>query len=160
MSHSKSSEDEQALTFAKAVARIARVNTAIHKCMQNAGADETISILEDEMYDADTMLATAEDDLRLGNLLFQSIEHVELEDHQIRQNRTCPTPSSVAGQVSRGIAKKPRHIKGQGDGGSELTMPIDPKIMEAAHVLRCSLQERFPLTWQKLLEDGREPGNL
>ncbi|KAM3418132.1 hypothetical protein BST61_g6336 [Cercospora zeina] len=154
MSHSKTSEDEQAVNFAKAVARIARVNTAIHKSMQNAGADDAISQVEDEMYDTDLMLVTAEDDLRLGELLFQSIDNVESDGEHVQQNRTCPTAPIVAGQVARGIAKKPRHIKGQGDGGSELTMSIDPEVMAAAHVLRCSLQKTFPLTWQKLLEDA------
>lgn len=146
--------NEQALTFAKTVAHLARVNSAIHRHMQNGPADEAISRLQAEMCDADSMLATAEDDLRLGSLLFTAVDSVSLEDEQIQPTSKCPTASRVAGQATRGIAKKPRHIKGQVDGGMELAISTDPKLMKAAHALRCSLQNRFPLTWQKLLEDS------
>ncbi|GIZ48121.1 hypothetical protein CKM354_001119400 [Cercospora kikuchii] len=154
MDEFKSSGHEQALTFAKAIARLARVNSAIHRRMQNGPAHEAISTLEAEMYDTDSMLATAEDDLRLGSLLFTAIDSASSNDEQVQQTSDCPTASRVAGQATRGIAKKPRHIKGQVDGGMELAISTDPKLMKAAHALRCSLQNKFPLTWQKLLEDS------
>ncbi|PPJ56446.1 hypothetical protein CBER1_05487 [Cercospora berteroae] len=153
MTNSMSSSEKQALTIAKAVARLARVNSAIHRHMQDNAADESISKLEAEMYDTDSMLATAEDDLRLGSLLFTAIDSVSLGDEQTQQTGTGPTTSRIAGQASRNTVKRPRHIKGQADGGNELAISIDPEMMEAAHALRCSLQKKFPLTWQKLLEN-------
>lgn len=142
---STSTADQHARALAQAIARLARVNTSIDNLLRRASShDSNIVGLHAADTDVDLMLAEAEDDLRLGAILFEAVESavlVAVDSHA---------------QGSRGISKRPRHVNSGARGrapSEKSTTQHDAVLLKAARVLQRALQTRFPLTWPKLLEE-------
>lgn len=142
---STSTADQHARALAQAIARLARVSTSIDNLLRRASShDSNIVGLHAADTDVDLMLAEAEDDLRLGAILFEAVESavlVAVDSHA---------------QASRGISKRPRHVNSGARGrapSAKSTTQHDAVLLKAARVLQRALQTRFPLTWPKLLEE-------
>lgn len=142
---STSTADQHARALAQAIARLARVNTSIDNLLRHASSHDTNIVgLHAADTDVDLMLAEAEDDLRLGAILFEAVESaglVAVDSHA---------------QASRGISKRPRHVNSGARGrapSAKSTTQHDAVLLKAARVLQRALQTRFPLTWPKLLEE-------
>ncbi|KXS93341.1 hypothetical protein AC579_3723 [Pseudocercospora musae] len=141
-------QDENAHRLAVSVSQMARVNSRIDRvqdALHEFGRARIISDAALEMPDLDSDINNA-DDMRLAMLLLKSID--EVEDVEGVTQHEC----SGATVMHKGVFKKPLRRKTVAQSTALNSMNDEPKMLKLGHCLRLVLQRRFPLTFERLLD--------
>ncbi|KXS94241.1 hypothetical protein AC578_10102 [Pseudocercospora eumusae] len=141
-------QDSNAHRLAVSVSQMARVNTQIDRvqeALQEFGHTRIFYDAALEMPNSESDIDKA-DDMRLAMLLLKSID--EVEDVEEVSQHEC----TAATDMHKGVFEEPLGRKTVAQSTALNRTSDEPKMLKLGHCLRLALQRRFPLTWERLLE--------
>lgn len=141
-------QDEKTHRLAVSVAQMARVNTRIDRvqhALQEIGHARTSFDATLDMPNLDSDIDKA-DDMRLAMLLLKSVDEVKDVGEAIHNE--C----AGAADMHKGVFKKPLRCKTVAQSSALNSTSDELTMLKLGHCLRLALQRRFPLTWERLLQ--------